>query len=122
MMRHTLPPASSVDWAFFLDVDGTLIDIAETPDAVQVDTALLDLIERLHRASGGAVALVSGRGISDLEQYIGMLRLPLAGQHGLERRDPAGYTQPLRLQSTRLKRLWYRCWRVTPACCLKIRD
>lgn len=89
-MRHILPPAPSVDWAYFLDVDGTLIDIAETPDAVQVDTALLDLIERLHRASGGAVALVSGRSISDLEHYLGMLSLPLAGQHGLERRDATG--------------------------------
>ena len=88
-MRLT-PPAPSADWAYFLDVDGTLIDIAETPDAVQVDTALLDLIERLYRVSGGAVALVSGRSISDLERYLGTLRLPLAGQHGLERRDAAG--------------------------------
>lgn len=87
---HLTPPAPSADWAYFLDVDGTLIDIAETPDAVQVDTALLDLIERLYRVSGGAVALVSGRSISDLERYLGTLRLPLAGQHGLERRDAAG--------------------------------
>mgnify|MGYP001575146275 CR=1 FL=1 len=86
----SLPPAASVDWAYFLDVDGTLIDIADTPDAVRVDTALLDLIARLHRASGGAVALVSGRALSDLESRLGTLRLPLAGQHGLERRDAAG--------------------------------
>ena len=89
-MRPTPPPRPSVDWAYFLDVDGTLIDIADTPDAVQVDTGLLDLIARLHLASGGAVALVSGRSISDLEQHLGMQRLPLAGQHGLERRDTSG--------------------------------
>lgn len=89
-MRSPAPPHPSPDWAYFLDVDGTLIDIADTPDSVQVDTALLDLIERLHHASGGAVALVSGRSISDLERYLGTLRLPLAGQHGLERRDAAG--------------------------------
>ncbi len=89
-LRGNTPPVPSVGWAYFLDVDGTLIDIADTPDAVQVDMALLDLIERLHRASGGAVALVSGRSISDLERHLGMLRLPLAGQHGLERRDAAG--------------------------------
>jgi len=85
-----LPPAPSVDWAYFLDVDGTLIDIADTPDAVRVDTELLELIARLYRASGGAVALVSGRAISDLESRLGTLYLPLAGQHGLERRDAAG--------------------------------
>ena len=59
--NRNAPPAPSVDWAYFLDVDGTLIDIAETPDAVRVDATLLDLIEQLHLASGGAVALVSGR-------------------------------------------------------------
>jgi len=84
-----LPPAS-VKWAYFLDVDGTLIDIADTPDAAQVDAALLDLIARLHQASGGAIALVSGRALSDLDRRLGALRVPLAGQHGLERRDAAG--------------------------------
>lgn len=88
--RAESPPAPSVDWAYFLDVDGTLIDIADTPEAVSVDTALLGLIARLHRASGGAVALVSGRALSFLEQRLGALRLPLAGQHGMERRDAAG--------------------------------
>ena len=88
--RPGLPPQPRLDWAYFLDVDGTLIDIADTPDAVHVDTALLELIARLHRASGGAVALVSGRALSFLEQRLGTLRLPLAGQHGLERRDAAG--------------------------------
>ena len=89
-MHPFAPPTASLDWAYFLDVDGTLIDIAETPDAVSVDTALLDLIARLYRESQGAVALVSGRAISDLEKLLGALHLPLAGQHGLERRDAAG--------------------------------
>lgn len=89
-MARADPPPPSMAWAYFLDVDGTLIDLAERPDAVQVDAALLDLIAHLHRASGGAVALVSGRALSDLDQRLGMLRVPLAGQHGLERRDTAG--------------------------------
>ncbi len=89
-MRAASPPPARVEWAYFLDVDGTLIDIAETPDAAHVDTALLELIARLHRASGGAMALVSGRALSDLENRLGALRLPLAGQHGLERRDATG--------------------------------
>ena len=84
------PPPPRLDWAYFLDVDGTLIDIADTPDAVHVDDALLALIARLQRASGGAVALVSGRALSFLDHRLGALHLPLAGQHGLERRDASG--------------------------------
>lgn len=83
-------PAARAEWAYFLDVDGTLIDIAETPAAVDVDQALLELLDRLHRASGGAVALISGRALADLDRRLGCRRLPLAGQHGLERRDAAG--------------------------------
>ena len=85
-----LPPAPCAECAFFLDVDGTLLDIADTPSAVRVDMELLELIGRLFRISGGALALVSGRSISDLEELLGTPRLPLAGQHGLERRDSSG--------------------------------
>ncbi|MDP3617501.1 MAG: trehalose-phosphatase, partial [Rhodoferax sp.] len=71
-LRARFPPPASLDWAYFLDVDGTLINFADTPRAVLVDRTLLDLIAGLHRASGGAVALVSGRMISDLQELIGM--------------------------------------------------
>lgn len=84
------PPVADSAWAFFLDVDGTLLEIADQPSAVRVDLELLDLIERLYRISGGALALVSGRSISDLEALLGAQRMPLAGQHGLERRDATG--------------------------------
>lgn len=90
MPRRGTPPAARADWAYFLDVDGTLIDIAETPEAVHVDRALLELIARLRRASGGALALVSGRALRFLDARLGAPDLPLAGQHGLERRDAAG--------------------------------
>lgn len=88
--RPGRPPAPSLNWAYFLDVDGTLIHIANTPEAVLVDRPLLDLIENLHRASGGAMALISGRMIADLQSRIGLPQLPLAGLHGLERRDSSG--------------------------------
>jgi len=88
--RPGRPPAPSLNWAYFLDVDGTLINIADTPEAVLVDQTLLDLIENLHRASGGAMALVSGRMIADLQSRIKLPQLPLAGLHGLERRDSSG--------------------------------
>jgi trehalose 6-phosphate phosphatase len=61
MRQFRVPPEARIEWAYFLDVDGTLIDIAETPDSV-----------------------------SDLKERLGTLHLPMAGQHGLERRDAAG--------------------------------
>ena len=88
--RANSPPDPDLAWAFFLDVDGTLINIADTPDAVVVDQTLLKLIANLHRATGGALALVSGRMISDLQNRTGLAKLPMAGLHGLERRDSAG--------------------------------
>ncbi len=88
--RSRTPPSASLEWAFFLDVDGTLIGIADTPDAVQVDQPLLDLIGDLHQRSAGALALISGRMIADLQVRIGLRQLPMAGLHGLERRDSTG--------------------------------
>lgn len=64
-------PAPRRNWAYFLDVDGTLIDIADRPDEVQVDDALLGLVARLHHACGGALALVSGRSLADLDGLLG---------------------------------------------------
>lgn len=85
-----LPPPPDLSWAYFLDVDGTLIHLADTPQEILIDRPLLDLIADLYRVSGGAVALVSGRMISDLQHHLGMSKLPMAGLHGLERRDSAG--------------------------------
>lgn len=76
--------------AYFLDIDGTLLEIAETPSGVRVDAELLETIRRLHRCTGGAVALISGRSVADVDALFPGLCLPIAGQHGLERRDSAG--------------------------------
>ncbi len=78
------------DWALFLDVDGTLLHIASTPDAVRVSRELRTVIAALRPGLGDAVALVSGRGLVDLDRLFAPLVLPAAGQHGLERRDAAG--------------------------------
>ncbi|MBV6476433.1 MAG: trehalose-phosphatase [Rhodocyclaceae bacterium] len=83
-------PAIDAGRAFFLDIDGTLLEIADRPSGVRVDAALIDMIRRLHACSGGAVALISGRRVADIDALFPGLRLPLAGQHGLERRDAAG--------------------------------
>lgn len=84
-------PAFAKDWALFLDVDGTLLDIARQPDAVTVSPALHELLRLAYRLSNGAVALISGRSLVDLDRLFGPLRYPAAGQHGLERRGATGH-------------------------------
>lgn len=86
---QTLPPLSA-DWAIFLDVDGTLLEYAERPDAVRAEAPVFRLLEALQRGTGGALALISGRALADLDRLFAPLTLPLAGQHGVERRDAAG--------------------------------
>ena len=78
-------------WCLFLDVDGTLLELAEHPQAVDVDPRLAPLLDRLRRAAGGALALVSGRTIADLDQLFERTDLPAAGLHGCERRDARGH-------------------------------
>jgi len=71
-------------------VDGTLLEIAPTPDAVRVDDHLTQLLADVTGALDGAVALVSGRSIAALDHLFAPRRWPAAGLHGLERRDTEG--------------------------------
>ncbi len=72
--------------ALLLDVDGTLIDIGPSPFEVDVPDILKDTLLKLHELSGGALALVSGRPIRDLDKLFTPLRLPSVGGHGAELR------------------------------------
>jgi trehalose 6-phosphate phosphatase len=85
-----LTPSSPDASALFLDVDGTLLPIASRPDAVAVPPGLLTLLADLERHLQGALALVSGRSIADLDRLFAPLSLPTAGVHGLERRGADG--------------------------------
>src|SRR5512139_795094 len=78
---------SDSQWCLFLDVDGTLLDIAASPDMVRVESGLHDLLARLRIVLDGAVALISGRPIVELDRLFGPHRWAAAGVHGLERRD-----------------------------------
>lgn len=84
------PPPLARDCALFLDIDGTLAELAQTPDAVHIDDALAAALPRLVRELGGALALVTGRSITDADRLFPGLKLAMAGQHGCERRDAAG--------------------------------
>jgi trehalose 6-phosphate phosphatase len=81
---------SPAQWCLFLDVDGTLLDIAPTPDAVVVDAELPALLQHVRDTLGGALALVSGRSLVQLDTLFAPHVWPAAGLHGLERRDASG--------------------------------
>ncbi|MFC3551588.1 trehalose-phosphatase [Lysobacter cavernae] len=81
------PPAFSPDWALFLDVDGTLLDFADLPDEVHAAPALIATLDALRDQLDGALALVSGRTLAQLDALFAPLLLPAAGLHGLELRD-----------------------------------
>lgn len=80
--------------ALFLDVDGTLLDIAESPETVCLPGDLRAALQRLHRRLDGALALVSGRTVADLDRIFAPLRLPACGGHGAQWRLHA--QEPLR--------------------------
>ena len=94
-----LPPEQT---AFFFDFDGTLVDLAPTPDGVLVRPDMLALLRQLRRATHGAVAIVSGRGIDSIDGFLRMPDLPVAGLHGAERRDANGDTQRVGFNDQRL--------------------
>jgi trehalose 6-phosphate phosphatase len=107
-VRRGPPPPLASAHALFLDIDGTLIDIAPTPQRVRLDPDLAALLPAAAALLSGAVALITGRSIRDTDRIFGELVLPVAGQHGCERRDAAG-TLHLHAANTatlaRLKRL-----------------
>jgi trehalose 6-phosphate phosphatase len=74
----------------FLDIDGTLAEIAAEPHLVRIEDDIVSLLPRLSRRLGGALALVTGRSITDVDRLLPTPRLPVAGQHGCERRDAEG--------------------------------
>ncbi len=94
-----LPPD---EWCLFLDVDGTLLELADTPFDTVADDALRTLLRRLSERLGGALALVSGRSIGYLDALFAPLRLPIAGLHGVERRAASGALSGSAVDASRL--------------------
>src|SRR4051794_20051504 len=86
----TTPPPLDPRSALFLDIDGTLLEIAPRPELVWVPEELPALLTRLAEQRGGALALISGRRIADFDRYLLPWRGAAAGVHGGERRDAVG--------------------------------
>ena len=77
-------------FAFFFDFDGTLADIAARPEEVLVTEATRAALGALVQLSGSAVAIITGRDIASIDHFLAPVRLPVAGVHGLMRRDANG--------------------------------
>src|SRR5262249_857648 len=82
--------------ALLLDIDGTIVDIAPTPASVRVTPALKRVLPRLVDLTGGALALVSGRSLADIDRLFAPLRLAAIGGHGAEFRPAHGETAEAR--------------------------
>lgn len=80
------------DASLFLDFDGTLVELAQRPDGVAVDEALHMLLQRLGERLDGRVAIVSGRSIAQIDDFLGrsLGRIAVVGSHGAEIRRAGG--------------------------------
>lgn len=91
------PTLSGGQYAFFFDVDGTLAAIQSRPEAVFIPEQVIAQLQQLSALSQGALALVSGRPIEQLDALAAPWYGPAAGVHGAERRDAEGNLQRISL-------------------------
>ncbi|KND57948.1 Trehalose-6-phosphate phosphatase [Candidatus Paraburkholderia schumanniana] len=111
-----LPDSLSLaETAFFFDFDGTLVELASTPDSIFVPRSVPDILAALRRATNGAVAVVSGRGIDNIDSFLQMSDLPVAGMHGAERRNSNGDVQRIGFNDARLLRMEHKLEQVVSA-------
>lgn len=91
-MHGTLepPPLDAKNDSVLLDFDGTLVDFAPRPDAIVLRPGTRKLLGRLSEHHGGALALVSGRRIADLDGFLAPLKIAAIGVHGQETRRFGG--------------------------------
>jgi trehalose 6-phosphate phosphatase len=85
--------------AVFLDIDGTLLDIAPKPDAVVVPGGLNENLSRLRERLGGALALISGRPLDQIDHFFPQ-KFAAAAEHGAIMRDAEGRLQNLTARPT----------------------
>lgn len=115
----TLPPpplpAPGERWALFLDIDGTLVGFESDPADVRLPRELRDLLERVRQALDGAVAILSGRSLVDVDRLSAPMTFVAGALHGAEHRDPSGgIVRTYASEATSL--------RVARACAAGVRD
>lgn len=91
---HNLPPKPDLinfnDWALFLDLDGTLLDVAASPDSVFVPKHLVETLAALRTRLSGAMAILSGRSLRTIDRLLHPLLVAAGGEHGAVLRLPSG--------------------------------
>ncbi|NMM11465.1 MAG: trehalose-phosphatase [Polaromonas sp.] len=92
--------------ALFLDFDGTLVDLAPQPEAVRIEGDLISILAELAAYLSGALAIVSGRRLMDLDHFLTPLKLPSAAEHGAQCRLSQG--QVVRMASPDLRNVTQR--------------
>ena len=92
----------STRMGLFLDFDGTLVDIAPTPDAIEVPPGLPSQLAALQRLTEGAVAIVTGRDVADIERHLPDFDGPVAGGHGSHFRMADGSVTTIDFDADRL--------------------
>ena len=98
-------PRPHAQWALFLDFDGSIIELAAAPDRVQVAPELPRLLAELASILDGALAIVSGRPLAQIDGYLAPYKFPAAGLHGIERRGADGCVVMARARDTHLDRI-----------------
>lgn len=101
----SVPPLVSGNLAFFFDLDGTLAEIKPHPDQVYIPAAVRTLLQKMSVMSDGALALISGRSMAELDKLATPFHFPLAGVHGAERRDINDKTHVVTLPAPLVKTL-----------------
>ncbi len=90
-----VPPDLDRTNALFLDLDGTLLEIAPTPELVVVPPGLPDLLTNIHGQLGGAVAIVTGRPIGVIDRLLAPFHASAAGEHGVALRYQDGTVEEM---------------------------
>jgi trehalose 6-phosphate phosphatase len=90
MSAEAPPPLDPNRHALFLDFDGTFVDFAPEPHLIRLRPGSTDLLRQVSRKLGGALAIVSGRKVADLDAFLAPLKPPASGVHGQEFRPAPG--------------------------------
>lgn len=98
----TVAALNCAETALFLDFDGTLTPIVDRPDRVRVDHRIIDSLGELTNRLRGALAVVSGRDIADLDRYLSPHVFRASGVHGLELRIEGRDIRRLEINETAL--------------------
>ena len=81
--------------AIFTDFDGTLVELAERPDMIDVPDSLASQLERAANEFDMAFAVLTGREIATIDEFLSPLQLPIAGAHGTQRRRADGFLETI---------------------------